>query len=91
MAILVSDGSQQKLLVLISFQCRRYTLKEAWKFYEDGLFRCVRESVQKLKQQRETLTTQNISDNYPFQNSISPKLYYAIAQFLLLNESVNRK
>ena len=43
-----------------------------------------KENVQKLQRQRETLIAQGISESYPLQNSISPKLYDTIGQFLLL-------
>merc|ERR1711871_333071 len=48
-----------------------------------------KENVQKLQRQRETLIAQGISDSYPFQNSISPKLYDTIGQFLLLQEATD--
>ena len=48
-----------------------------------------KDNIQKLQRQRETLIAQGISKSYPFQNSISPKLYDTIGQFLLLQEATD--
>ena len=48
-----------------------------------------KDNIQKLQRQRETLLAQGIAKNYPFQNSISPKLYDTIGQFLLLQEATD--
>ena len=48
-----------------------------------------KENVQKLQRQRETLIAQGISESYPLQNSISPKLYDTIGQFLLLQDATD--
>ena len=48
-----------------------------------------KENVQKLQRQRETLIAQGISESYPLQNSISPKLYDTIGQLLLLQDATD--
>ena len=48
-----------------------------------------KENVQKLQRQRETLIAQGISESYPLQNSISPKLCDTIGQFLLLQDATD--
>ena len=49
-----------------------------------------KESVKKLQQQRETLSAQGIAENYPIQNSISPKLFDTVALFLHLNKTIEK-
>ena len=48
-----------------------------------------KENVQKLQRQRETLIAQGVSESYPLQNSISPKLCDAIGQLLLLQDATD--
>ena len=50
-----------------------------------------KDSVQRLQRQRETLIAQNISDRYPFQNSIFLNFYDTVAQLLLLNDTIEKE
>ena len=50
-----------------------------------------KEKAQKLQRQRETLIAQGASKSYPLQSSVSPKLYDAIGQLLLLSGATDEE
>ena len=55
----------------------------------EAMTRLDKESVQKLQRRRETLIAQGVSESYPLQNSISPKLCDAVGRLLLLQDATD--